>query len=163
MVNKDRHPTSPRLPVQTLPQACPPALGAFYCGMRVATAGLLGLCLPARRARSEMQADRRGVEQLGDVGVDVPDLVTNSAGTLLIPVPISPPKMEGIEPFVRWGTARLGGSCHAWGDARPDRALGCVDCDARFARARYRYQPRAVRALRLVVHSANELPVRLTG
>ena len=79
MVNKDRHPTSPRLPVQTLPQACPPALGAFYCGMRVATAGLLGLCLPARRARGEMlrvgnkvssfygtQADRRGVERLGD-------------------------------------------------------------------------------------------------
>jgi hypothetical protein len=121
MVNKHRHPTSPRLPVQTLPQACPPALGAFYCGMRVATAGLLGLCLPARRARSKTlrvgkvssfygtQADRRGVEQLGDVGVDVPDLVKNSAGTLLIPVAISPPRMDGIEPFVRWGAARLGG------------------------------------------------------
>ena len=103
MVNKDRHPTSPRLPVQTLPQACPPALGAFYCGMRVATAGLLGLCFPARRARSEMQADRRGVEQLGDVGGDALDLVKNSAGTLLIPVPISPPKMDGIESFARWG------------------------------------------------------------
>src|SRR4029077_8812920 len=47
MVNNDRHPPSPRLPVVTLPQACPPALGAFYCGMWVATAGLLGLCLPA--------------------------------------------------------------------------------------------------------------------
>ena len=37
-----------------------------------------------------------------------PDLVKNSAGTLLIPVPISPPKMDGIEPFVRWevGEAR---------------------------------------------------------
>src|SRR5271169_3862928 len=35
------------------------------------------------------------------------------------------------------GEAR--GSCHAWGDARLDRALGCVDCDARFARARYSY------------------------
>ncbi len=32
-----------------------------------------------------------------------PDLVTNSAGTLLIPVPISPPEMDGIEPFVRRG------------------------------------------------------------
>ena len=92
-----------------------------------------------------------------------PDLVTNSAGTLLIPVPISPPKMGGIEQFVRWGAARLGGSCHAWGDARPDRALACGDCDARFARARYSYQSRAVRALRLVAHPANELPVRLTG
>ena len=54
MVNNDRHPPSPRLPVVTLPQACPPTLGAFYCGMQVATAGLLGLCPPARRARSEM-------------------------------------------------------------------------------------------------------------
>jgi hypothetical protein len=66
----------------------------------------------------------------------MPSLVTNSAGTVLIPVPISPPKMDGIEQFVRWGAARLGGSCHAWGDARPDRALGCVDCYARFARRR---------------------------
>ena len=77
MVNNDRHPRPPRLPVLTLPQACPPALGAFYRGMRVATAGLLGLCLPARRARSEMlrvgnnvssfygtQADQRGVGSL---------------------------------------------------------------------------------------------------
>ena len=60
------------------------------------------------------QADQRGVGQLGDVGGDAPSLVKNSAGTLLIPVPISPPKMDGIEPFVRWGAARLGGSCHAW-------------------------------------------------
>ena len=36
-----------RLAVLTLPQASP-ALGAFYRGMRVATAGLLGLCRPAR-------------------------------------------------------------------------------------------------------------------
>jgi hypothetical protein len=49
---------------------------------------LLGLCLPARRARSEMlrvgkkvssfyrtQADQRGVGQLGDVGGDAPGLV----------------------------------------------------------------------------------------
>jgi hypothetical protein len=34
---------------------------------------------------------------------------TNSAGTLLIPVPISPPKMDGIEPFVRWGRRGSGG------------------------------------------------------
>ena len=38
-----------------------------------------------------------------------PDLVTNSAGTLLIPVPLSPPKMDGIEPFVRWGGRRGSG------------------------------------------------------
>jgi hypothetical protein len=37
----------PRLAVLTLPQASP-ALGAFYRGTRVATAGLLGLCRPAR-------------------------------------------------------------------------------------------------------------------
>ena len=36
---------APRLPVVTLPQACPPALGAFYRGMRVATAGYLHLVL----------------------------------------------------------------------------------------------------------------------
>jgi hypothetical protein len=89
-----------------------------------------------------------------------PDLVTNSAGTLLIPGPISPPKMDGIEPFVRWGAARLGGSCHAWGDARPDRALGCVDCYARFARARYSYQSHTMRALRAVAYLTNALQVR---
>jgi hypothetical protein len=38
-----------------------------------------------------------------------PDLVTNSAGTLLIPVPISPPEMDGIGPFVRWGRRGSGG------------------------------------------------------
>jgi hypothetical protein len=54
MVNDDRHPT-PRLPVVTLPQACPPALGAFYRGMRVATAGLLGLC-PRARSSSRPRA-----------------------------------------------------------------------------------------------------------
>ena len=81
---------------------------------------------------------RQQPRQLGDVRADAPDLVTNSAGTLLIPVPILSPKMDGIA-IVRWGAARLGGSCHAWGDARPDRALGCVDCYARFARARYSY------------------------
>jgi hypothetical protein len=47
--------------------------------------------------------------QLGDVRGDAPGLVTNSVGALLIPVPISPPKVDGIEPFVRWGAARLGG------------------------------------------------------
>ena len=68
--------------------------------------------------------------------------------------------MDGIEPFVRWGAARLGGSCHAWGDARPDRALGCVDCDARFARARYSYQSHTMRALRAVAYLTNALQVR---
>jgi hypothetical protein len=90
----------------------------------------------------------------------MPSLVTNSAGTVLIPVPISPPKMDGIEQFVRWGAARLGGSCHAWGDARPDRALGCVDCYARFARARYSYQSHTMRALRAVAYLTNALQVR---
>jgi len=148
MVNNDRHPTSPRLPVVTLPQACPPALGAFYCGTRVGDCGLAGSLSP-RTTGTQRNAPRRqqgfkflrDAGRLGDVGgYAPPDLVTNSAGTLLIPVPISPPKMDGIEPFVRWGAARLGGSCHVWGDARPDRSLACGDCDARFARARYGYQ-----------------------
>ena len=44
MHGKQRRADQSPLPVLTLPQACPPALGAFYRGMRVATAGLLGLC-----------------------------------------------------------------------------------------------------------------------
>ena len=92
--------------------------------------------------------------------VEALGLVTNSAGTVLIPVPISPPKMDGIEPFVRWGAARLGGSCHAWSDARPDRSLASGDCDARFARARYGYQSHTMRALRAVAYLTNALQVR---
>ena len=38
-----------------------------------------------------------------------PDLVTNSAGTLHTPVPISPPKMDGVEPLRSPGAARLRG------------------------------------------------------
>jgi hypothetical protein len=60
---------------------------------------------PRRLIRKSLQQLR----QLGDVGGDAPDLVTNSVGDLLIPVPISPPKMGGSEQFVRRGTARLGG------------------------------------------------------
>src|SRR5580692_9105647 len=88
-----------------------------------------------------------------------PDLVTNSAGSRPY-FASGDGRNWAIRPL---GAAWLGGSCHAWGDARPDRALGCVDCDARFARARYRYQSHAVRALRHVAYAANELPVRLTG
>ena len=102
---------------------------------------------------------RQQLRQLGDVRADAPDLVTNSAGTLLIPVPILPPKIDGIA-IVRWGAARLGGSCHAWGDARPDRALGCVDCDARVARARHSYQSHTMRALRAVAYLTNALQVK---
>jgi hypothetical protein len=51
---------------------------------------------------------REQLRQLGDVRGDARDLVTNSAGTLLIPVPILPPKIDGIA-IVRWGAARLGG------------------------------------------------------
>ena len=91
---------------------------------------------------------------------DAPDLVTNSAGTLLIHGLISPPKMDGIQSFVRWGAARLGGSCLAWCDARPDRALGCVDCDARFARARYSYQSHTMRALWAVAYLTKALQVK---
>jgi hypothetical protein len=35
--------------------------------------------------------------QLGDVGGDPPDLIINLSVHLLIPVPISPPEMDGIE------------------------------------------------------------------
>ena len=58
------------------------------------------------------------------------------------------------------GRRGSGGSCHAWGDARPDRALGCVDCDARFARDRYSYQSHTMRALRAVAYLTNALQVR---
>jgi hypothetical protein len=59
------------------------------------------------------------------------------------------------------GAARLGGSCHAWGDdARPDRSLACGDCDARFAHARYGYQSHTMRALRAVAYLTNALQVR---
>jgi hypothetical protein len=44
---------------------------------------------------------RTASTSLAMFGGYAPDLVKNSAGTLLIPVPISPPKMDGIEPFVR--------------------------------------------------------------
>jgi hypothetical protein len=68
--------------------------------------------------------------------------------------------MDGIEQFVRWGAARLRGACHEWGDARPDRAWACIDCYGGFARARYRYQPHTMRALRAVAYLTNELQVR---
>jgi hypothetical protein len=87
---------------------------------------------------------------------------TNSAGPLLIPVPISPPKMDGIDPFVRWGR-RGSGVLPCVGDARPDRALGCVDGDARFARPRYSYRSHTMRALRAVTYLTNALPVRTYG
>jgi hypothetical protein len=69
MVNNDRHPPSPRLPVVTLPQACPPTLGAFYCGMQVATAGLLGSLSP-RTTGTQRNAPRRqqGFKFLRDAG-----------------------------------------------------------------------------------------------
>ena len=171
MVNNDRHPPSPRLPVVTLPQACPPTLGAFYCGMQVATAGLLGLCPPARRARSEMLRVGNKVSSFYGMqgGLAMLAAMRRRTSSQIPPVLSSFPSLFRLQ---RWtelnhssagGAARLGGSCHVWGDARPDRSLACGDCDARFARARYGYQSRAVRALRLVAHSANELPVRLTG
>jgi hypothetical protein len=92
-----------------------------------------------------------------------PDLVTNSVGDLLIPVPISPPKMGGIKQFVRWGAARLGGSCHVRGDTRSDRALACVDGYARFVRARYCDQSHTMRALRAVAYLTNALQVRASS
>ena len=50
------------------------------------------------------QVDRfQQLRQLGDFGGDAPGLVINLSVHLLIPVPISPREMEGIEPFVRWG------------------------------------------------------------
>ena len=36
-------------------------------------------------------------------------LVINLSVHLLIPVPISPREIDGIEQFVRWGAARFGG------------------------------------------------------
>ena len=86
MVNGGRHPTSPRLPVLTLPQACPPTLGAFYRGMRVATAvcwvfvprataanpaaAPQGMCTAPQRGHNKFSslyvAARRGMPRLGN-------------------------------------------------------------------------------------------------
>jgi hypothetical protein len=57
------------------------------------------------------------------------------------------------------GSGEAGGSCYAWGDARPNRALSCIDCYAGFARARYSYQPHTMRTLRAVAYLPNELQV----
>ena len=65
-----------------------------------------------------------------------------------------------LNPSSAGGRRGSGGSCHAWGNARPDRALGCVDCDARFARDRYSYQSHTMRALRAVAYLTNALQVR---
>ena len=70
-------------------------------------------------------------------------------------------RWDGIQPVSSAGGRRgSGGLCQSWGDARPDRALGCVDCDARFARARYSYQSHTMRALRAVAYLTNALQVR---
>ena len=71
-------------------------------------------------------------------------------------------KMDGIEPFVRWGR-RGSGVLPCVGDARPDRARGCVDGDARSARPRYSYRSHTMRALRAVTYLTNALPVRTYG
>jgi hypothetical protein len=91
---------------------------------------------------------------------DASDLVIDLSVHVLIPVPISPPEMDGIGPFVRRGGGEARGSRHAWGDARPDRALACIDCYAGFIRARCCYQSHAVRALWAVAYPTNELQVR---
>jgi hypothetical protein len=57
------------------------------------------------------------------------------------------------------GAAR--GSCHAWGDARADRARACVDYYARFAGARCCYQSHTMRALWTVADLTNALQVKL--
>jgi len=165
MVNNDRHPPSPRLPVVTLPQACPPTLGAFYCGMQVATAGLLGLCSPARRARSEMLRVGNKVSSFYGMqgGLAMLAAMRRRTSSQIPPVLSSFPSLFRLQ---RWtelnhssagGRRGSGGSCHAWGDARPDRSLACGDCDARFARARYGYQSHTMRALRAVAYLTNAL------
>jgi hypothetical protein len=61
------------------------------------------------------------------------------------------------------GAARLGGSRHAWGDARPDRALASIDCYARFIRARCCYQSHTMRAVWAVACLTNELQVNFAS
>ena len=91
------------------------------------------------------------------------DLVIDLSVHTLIPDPISPSERDGIEPFVRRGRRGSGGSRHAWGDARPDRALVCVDCDARFIRASCCYQSHTLRALWAVAYLTNELQVNFAS
>ena len=63
-------------------------------------------------------ADRlSGLRQLGDV--DGYARRASSQILFLIPVPISPPKMDGIDPFIRWVATRLGGSCHGLTQSMP--------------------------------------------
>jgi hypothetical protein len=93
----------------------------------------------------------------------VSDLVIDLSVHTLIPDPISPSERDGIEPFVRRGAARLGGISPCMGDARTDRALVCVDCDARSIRASCCYQSHTLRALWAVAYLTNELQVNLAG
>ena len=92
--------------------------------------------------------------------------VMRRASSQILPVLSSFPSLFRLQ---RWtelnhssagGRRGSGGSCHAWGDARPDRSLACGDCDARFARARYGYQSHTMRALRAVAYLTNALQVR---
>ena len=111
MVNNDRHPPVPPFACgDPAPSVSPHAWG-FLLWNAGGDCGLAGSLSP-RTTGTQRNAPRRqqgfkflrDAGRLGDVGgYAPPDLVTNSAGTLLIPVPISPPKMDGIEPFVRWG------------------------------------------------------------
>jgi hypothetical protein len=60
-------------------------------------------------SRSEPQTRTRTDAVVGDVDGYAPGLIINLSVHLLIPDPISPREMDGIEQFVRWGAARLGG------------------------------------------------------
>ena len=72
-------------------------------------AGSLGSQAAGPGPRFDQKSSQQKRRQLGDLRGDAVHHVTNSAGTLLIPVPISPREMDGIEPIVRRVAARLGG------------------------------------------------------
>ena len=69
-------------------------------------------------------------------------------------------RWTGLNHSSAGGRRGSGDSYHACGDARPDRAVACIDCYAGFARARYIYQPHTMRALRAVAYLTNALQVR---
>ena len=170
MVNKDRHPTF-ACP-DPAPSVSPRAWG-FLLWNAGGDCGLVGSLSPRTTGTQRNAPGRQGFKFLRDAGRPAR---SRAAGRLLAsmcrtsskipPVLSSFPSLFRLQGWTELnhssagGRRRLGGSCHAWGDARPDRSLASGDCDARFARARYGYQSHTMRALRAVAYLTNALQVR---
>ena len=136
----------------------------------MATAGLLGLCPPARRARSEMLRVGNKVSSFYGMqgGLAMLAAMRRRTSSQIPPVLSSFPSLFRLQ---RWtelnhssaGGRRGSGGLAMYGVMRVLIARWLAVIAMLGLLALYGYQSRAVRALRLVAHSANELPVRLTG